>query len=73
MSRITARVPDKLVEGLDAADRAMKHGRAEIVRQALERYLEDFDDLTVALGRLRDPADPAPDWRQVRYELLGSD
>ena len=37
MSRITARVPDKLVEGLDAADRAMKHGRAEIVRQALER------------------------------------
>ena len=73
MSQITARVPDTLVEALDAAAAELKRSRAEIVRQALERYLEDFDDLTVALERLRDPADPVLDWDQVRRELLDTD
>ena len=73
MSQITARVPDTLVEALDAAAVELKRSRADIIRQALERYLEDFDDLTVALERLRDPTDPVLNWDQVRNELLGSD
>ena len=73
MNQITARVSDTLVEALDAAARALKRSRAEIVRQALERYLEDFDDLTVTLERLRDPSDPVLDWDEVRNGLLGSD
>ena len=73
MSQITARVPDELVEALDAAAKDLKRSRADIIRQALERYLEDYDDLEVALERLRDPADPVLDWDQVRLELLGSD
>ena len=31
---------------------------------------EDFDDLAVAIERLRDPNDPVLDWDQVRGELL---
>ena len=73
MSQITARLPDELVEALDAAAKALHRSRAEIVRQAVERYLEDFDDLTVALERLRDPGDPVLDWDDVRHELLGPD
>ena len=73
MSQITARVPDELVEALDAAAAELKRSRADIIRQALERYLEDYDDLEVALERLRDPADPVLDWDQVRPELLTSD
>lgn len=73
MTQITARVSDTLVTALDAAARGLKRSRAEIVRQALERYLEDFDDLTVTLERLRDPTDPVLDWEQVRDDLLGSD
>ena len=73
MSQITARVPDELVEALDAAAADLKRSRAELVRQALERYLEDFDDLTVAVERLRDPTDPVLDWDDVRNDLLGSD
>lgn len=73
MSQITARVPDELVEALDAAAADLKRSRAELVRQALERYLEDFDDLTVAVERLRDPTDPVLDWDRVRHDLLGSD
>ena len=73
MSQITARVPDELVDALDAAAEDLKRSRADIIRQALERYLEDYDDLEVALERLRDPADPVLDWDQVRHELLDSD
>ena len=72
MSQITARVPDQLVEALDMAAARLKRSRADVIRQALERYLEDYDDLEVALSRLRDPADPVLDWDQVRQELLGS-
>ena len=73
MSQITARLPDEVVEALDAAAKALDRSRAEIVRQAVERYLEDFDDLTVALERLRDPTDPVLDWDEVRHALLDPD
>lgn len=42
----------------------------DIVRQAVERYLEDFDDLNVAVARLQDPTDEVLDWDQVKRELL---
>ena len=73
MSQITARLPDELVAALDRAARELNRSRAEVVRQAIERYLEDFVDITAALERLRDPTDPVLDWDEVRRGLLGSD
>ena len=73
MTQITARLPDELAVSLDAAAVHLKRSRADVVRLALERYLEDFDDLSTALDRLRDPSDPVLDWDEVRRELLGSD
>ena len=73
MAQITARVSDEVAAALDAAAATLNRSRAEVIRQALESYLEDFDDLTVALERLRDPTDPVLDWDEVRRELLGSD
>ena len=73
MTQITARVPEELAEALDAAAAVLKRSRADVVRQAIERYLEDFDDLSVAVERMRDPSDPVLDWDEVRRELLGSD
>lgn len=73
MSQITARVPEALIQALDAAAAQLSRSRAQIIRQALERYLEDYDDLVVALERLRDPTDPVLDWDEVRRELLDSD
>ena len=73
MAQITARVSDEVAAALDAAAATLNRSRAEVIRQALESYLEDFDDLTVALERLRDPSDPVLDWDEVRRELLGSD
>ena len=73
MSQVTARLPDELVKALDTAARDLKRSRAEVIRQAIERYIEDFDDLSVAIDRLRDPSDPVLDWDDVRRDLLHQD
>jgi transposase len=73
VSQITARLSDELVAELDRAAAQLRRSRAEIVRQALERYLEDFDDLSLAAQRLQDPSDPLLDWDSVRDELVGKD
>jgi len=73
MSQITARIPESLVTELDKAAASLHRSRAELVRQAIERYLEDFNDLSLAVDRLRDPADPVLDWEDVRHELVDSD
>ena len=73
MAQITARLPDKLVKSLDAAARGLKRNRADIVRQAIEYYLEDYEDLARAVERLRDPTDPVLDWDEVKRDLLAQD
>lgn len=73
MSQVTARLPDDLVRALDAAARNLKRSRAEVIRQAVQRYIEDFDDLSVAVDRLRDPSDPVLDWDKVKRDLLSQD
>ena len=71
--QVTARLPDPVVDALDSAARQLRRSRADIIRQAVERYLQDFDDLSIAIQRLRDPGDPVLDWDRVRRELLDSD
>ena len=71
MSQVTARLPDPLVTALDVAATQLKRSRAEIIRQAIEHYLEDFEDLSISIERLRDPNDPVLDWDKVKNELLG--
>jgi len=73
MAQITARMPDELVHEMDVAAKRLKRTRAELVRQAVEYYLDDLEDLTLGLERLQDPADPVLDWKEVRRELLGPD
>ena len=73
MTRITTRVSDEMVEALDAAAVKLRRSRADVMRQALEQYLEDFDDLSAALDRLRDPSDLILDWDDVRRDILASD
>lgn len=72
-TQITARLPNTVVSALDAAARRLRRSRAEIVRRAVGRYLEDFDDLSDAVDRLRDPSDPVLDWNQIRRDLHDTD
>ena len=71
--QVTARLPDPVVEALDKAAIQLRRSRADVIRLAVEHYLEDFDDLSAAIDRLRDPTDPVLDWDQVRRELLDTD
>lgn len=73
MSQITVLLPDALAGALDAAARELRRSRADLVRQAIERFLEDTDDLSMALERLRDPTDPVLDWDDVRRDVVGLD
>lgn len=70
MSQITARLPDELVAELDQAARTLRRTRAELVRQAIEYYLDDFEDISRAIEVLRDPADPVLDWESVKRGLI---
>lgn len=73
MTQITARLPDELVSMLDVAAARLRRSRADVVRQAVEYYLDDFEDISQAIGVLRDPADPVLDWEKVKRELLALD
>ena len=58
--------PDHSWNASDKAARLLRCSRAEIIRRAVGSHLEDFDDLTVAAERLRDPGDPVLDWDHVK-------
>lgn len=73
MIQLRARIPDELATALDAAARRNDLSTDEIVQQALERHLEDLEDIGIALARLDDPSDPALNWDQVKSELFDSD
>jgi RHH-type transcriptional regulator, rel operon repressor / antitoxin RelB len=73
VTQITVRLPQDLVAALDDAASQLRRSRADVVRQAIEYYLDDFEDVTVAVQALQDPSDPVLDWDTVRRDLLGRD
>lgn len=73
MPQVTARLPEPLVKEMDRAAKRLRRTRADLIRQAVEYYLDDLEDLKLGLERLQDPGDPVLDWRDVRRELLGQD
>jgi RHH-type transcriptional regulator, rel operon repressor / antitoxin RelB len=73
MPQVTARLPEPLVKEMDRAAKRLRRTRADLIRQAVEYYLDDLEDLKLGLERLQDPSDPVLDWKDVRRELLGQD
>jgi len=73
MTRVTTRIPENLLKNIDDAARSLNRSRAQIIRQAIEYYLADVDDLRLGLESLKDPADPVLDWDEVKRDLLATD
>ncbi|MDA2927846.1 ribbon-helix-helix domain-containing protein [Acidobacteria bacterium AH-259-G07] len=73
MPQVSARLPKELIHQMDKAARRLQRTRADLIRQAIEYYLEDLEDLRLGLDRLQDPADPLLDWEDVKGELLHQD
>ena len=72
MPQITARISEDILRSLDNAAKSLHRSRADIIRQAIESYLEDFDDIGVSLDRLRDPSDETVDWDEAKRALLNT-
>lgn len=70
MPQVSARLPDELIEEMDRAAGRLQRTRAQLIRHAVEYFLDDFEDLHLGLERLQDPSDPILDWADVRRELL---
>jgi RHH-type rel operon transcriptional repressor/antitoxin RelB len=51
---LSIRLPKKLEEELDLIAKRTERPKSYFIRKALEKYLEDLKDYTVALDRLND-------------------
>lgn len=70
MRQISARLPDELIAALDEATTKLHCTRADVIRKAVEYYLDDFEDISRAVDVLRAPVDPVLDWETAKHELL---
>ena len=70
MVEISVWVPDSLLEALDRAAAELEITRSALIRQVLQRYVEDVEDFNLAVKRLHDPADNTLNWQEVRNALL---
>ena len=59
-----------MVDVPDTAARQLPRSRDEVIRLAIGRYLEDLDDLAVAIDRLRDSSELVLGWDQVRSTVI---
>ena len=72
MPQVSARFTAELVEEIDRAASRPDRTRAEVIRQAVEYYLDDFEDLQLGLERLQDPSDPILDWEDIKAQKMVS-
>jgi RHH-type rel operon transcriptional repressor/antitoxin RelB len=73
MVQITARLPDALRAELDAAAPPLNRCRADVIRSAIEYYLDDIEDLRCGVEALKDPTEPVLNLAEVRDALLAAD
>jgi predicted DNA-binding protein len=65
----TVRLPDELAERLERLVGSTKRSKSSYIVEAIERYLEECEDLEVALSRFRDPDAEWVEHDDVRREL----
>ena len=65
----SVRIPDDLASRLDELAKATKRTKSSFIIEALERFLEEREDLEIALARLRDPGSEWIEHEEVRNEL----
>ena len=55
MARQTFRLPEELAQRLGQLANTTKRSKTSIITEALERHLDECEDLELALSRFRDP------------------
>ncbi len=65
----TVRLPDEVAARLDRLAKATRRSKSSFIVEALERYLEERDDLETALARVREPHAEYLDHDEVKRAL----
>ena len=65
----SVRLPDELAQRLDAVAQTARRSKSSFIVEALERFLDEREDLEIALARFRDPGAEWIDHDQVKREL----
>jgi len=65
----TVRIPEELAQRLDRLARVTRRSKSSFIVEALERHLEECEDLELALSRFRDPDAEWVEHDDVRREL----
>lgn len=65
----TVRLPTEIAVRLEELARATKRSKSSFIVEALERHLEEYEDLEFALSRFRDPEAEWVEHDDVRREL----
>ena len=69
MTTQSVRLPDELSARLDALAKTTRRSKSSFILEALEVWLEEREELEIALARFRDPATEWVDHEDVRSEL----
>lgn len=73
MKKISASLPDDLVDNVDRAARSLELSRSEIFRTAIEAFLAELDAEPETSLAIPDPDLFVLDWNEVEHTLLASD
>ena len=65
----SVRLPDELARRLDEAAHSTRRSKSSFIVEALERLLEEREDLEIGLTRFRDPEAQWIEHDQVKREL----
>jgi predicted DNA-binding protein len=69
VSTHSLRLPDDLARRLETVARATKRTKTSVIVEAIERHLDEHEDLEIALARFRDPETEWIEHEDVRREL----
>jgi len=74
MPYITARLSDPLIAELDRVANEVRRARSDLVREAVERYLESLKEVRQAIERtdgFAERDERVVDWDSLRRQLAG--
>jgi predicted DNA-binding protein len=63
------RIPEELANRLEVVSKATKRTKTSVIVEAIERHLDEQEDLEIALSRFRDPGTEWVDHEDVLCEL----
>jgi predicted DNA-binding protein len=71
MSYITARFSDELIADLDRMANELRRARSDLIREAVERYLESLKEVQLAIERTERTNERVVDLDILKRHLVG--